>query len=257
MVREEWSVSATATGAIVFAFVFGGSSLGLLLRSILPDHHRSSESKDVVKLGMGLLATMAALVLSLLISSAKGSYDRQSSEVAQLAGNVALLDRVLAHYGPEAKDTRDLLRRSVVRVLDQMWPKNGWQPAAPNPAAASEDLYERIQALSPQSDTQRSLRAEALRIATDLARTRSLLLAQTGSSIPRPFLMILVFWITVIFVSFGLFAPANTTVVGTLLVCALSVSGAIFLILELDQPFGGFIQVSGDSLRSVLANLGQ
>ena len=250
-------MSATATGAIVFAFVFGGSLLGLLLRSILPDHHRSSESKDVVKLGMGLLATMAALVLSLLISSAKGSYDRQSSEVAQLAANVALLDRVLAHSGPEAKDARDLLRRSVARVLDQMWPTNGSQPATLNPAAGSEDLYERIQAFSPQSEAQRSLRTEALGIATDLGRTRSLLFAQAGSSIPRPFLVILVFWVAVLFVSFGLFAPANTTVVATLFVCALSVSGAIFLILELDQPFRGFIQVSSAPLRSVLANLGQ
>ena len=118
-------MSATATGAMVFACVFGGSLLGLLLRFVLPDHHRTSESKDVVKLGMGLLATMAALVLSLLISSAKGSYDTQSTEVTQLAANVALLDRVLAHHGPEAKDARDLLRHSVTRALDQMSPQSG------------------------------------------------------------------------------------------------------------------------------------
>ena len=250
-------MSATATGAMVFACVFGGSLLGLVVRSVLPDHHRTSDSKDVVKLGMGLLATMAALVLSLLISSVKGSYDTQSTEVAQLAANVALLDRVLAHYGSEASDASDLLRRSVARALDQMWPTNGSQPAPLNPAAGSEDLYERIQALSPQSEAQRSVRTEALRIVTDLGRTRSLLFAHGGSSIPRPFLVILVFWITVIFVSFGLFAPANSTVVATLFVCALSVSGAIFLILELDQPFRGFIQVSSAPLRSVLANLGQ
>ncbi|HEY7205014.1 MAG TPA: hypothetical protein VIA61_11990 [Methylomirabilota bacterium] len=251
-------VSATATGAIVFAFVFGGSLLGLLLRSILPDHHRSSESKDVVKLGMGLLATMAALVLGLLISSAKGSYDRQSGEVAQLAANVTLLDRVLAHYGPEARDERSLLRRSVARVIDQMWPPDRSRPVALDAAdTETADLYERLHALSPQSEAQRSLRMEALRIATELGRTRTLLAAQAGSSIPRPFLIILVFWITVIFMSFGLFAPANTTVVATLFVCALSVSGATFLILELDQPFGGFIQLSSEPMRSALAKLGQ
>src|SRR5215813_2115650 len=251
-------MSALATGGVVFACVFGGALLGLFLRSALPDHHRSSESKDVVKLGMGLLATMAALVLSLLIASAKGSYDAQSSEITQLAANVALLDRILAHYGPETKDARDSLGRSVARAIDQMWPQSGSQVAELNPAAAGgEGFIDKVQALSPQSEAQRSLRTEALKIATDVARTRSLIFAQAGSSIPLPFLMILVFWVAVIFVSFGLFAPPNATVIATLFVCALSVSGAIFLILELDQPFQGFIQVSSAPLRTALAHLGQ
>jgi len=251
-------MSALPTAGIVFACAFGGSVLGLLLRLVLPDHHRASDSKDVVKLGMGLLATMAALVLSLLISSAKGSYDTQSGEVTRLAANVALLDRALAYYGPEATDARDLLRRSLIRALDQMWPERGFSPAGLNPAGTTtEDFYQKIQALAPQSDAQRSLRTEALAIATDLGRTRTLLFAQAGSSISQPFLVILTFWITVIFVSFGLFAPANTTVVTTLFVCALSVAGAIFLILELDQPFGGLVQVSSGPLRSALENLGR
>jgi len=251
-------MSAMATGGIVFACVFGGAVLGLLLRRVLPDHHRSSDSKDVVKLGMGLLATMAALVLSLLIASAKGSYDTQRSELTQLAANFALLDRALAHYGPDANDARNLLRQTVALVLDQTWPRNGRPATRPSPDAIGAcSLYEKIQALWAPSETQRALRAEALKIAADLARTRSLLFVQAGSSIPLPFLIILVFWIAVIFVSFGLFAPSNVTVVATLFVCALSVSGAIFLILELDQPFQGFIQIPSDPLRSALPNLGQ
>src|SRR5215471_13607259 len=103
-------MSSLVIGGIVFACVFAGAVLGLVVRSMLPDHHRSAESKDAIKLVMGLLATMAALVLGLLIGSAKGSYDTQSNEVTQLAANV-VLDRALAHYGPEAKDSRDLLRR--------------------------------------------------------------------------------------------------------------------------------------------------
>src|SRR5262245_55727558 len=182
-------MSAIATGGVVFACVFGGALLGLFLRSALPDHHRSSESKDVVKLGMGLLATMAALVLSLLIASAKGSYDTQRSEITQLAANVALLDRVLAHYGPETRDARDLLRRSVAGMIDQIWPATGSRPFGLRPVAGSEDFYDKIEALLPQNDAQRSLRAEALRIAIDLGRTRSLLFAQAGGSIPLPFLV--------------------------------------------------------------------
>jgi hypothetical protein len=207
---------------------------------------------------MGLLASMAALVLSLLISSAKGSYDTQRGEVTQMAANVALLDRVLRLYGPEATAARDLLRRSVARIIDQMWPPSGSHAVELHPPTiGGEALYDSIQSLASQREGQRSLRAEALRVATDLGRTRALLFAQAGSSIPLPFLVMLVFWITVIFVSFGLFAPANSTVVATLFVCALSVSGAIFLILELDQPFGGFIHVSSAPLRSALAHLGQ
>jgi len=251
-------VSAVATAGIVFVCVFGGALLGMALRGILPGHHLSSESKDVVKLGMGLLATMAALVLSLLIASAKSAYDTQRSELTQVAANVILLDRVLANYGPESKDARDLLRRIVAGVVDRMAAKDGSGPVAHDlKPVGLEDFYGKIQALSPHNEGQQSLRANALQITIDLGRTRSLLFAQSGGSIPLPFLGILIFWVAVIFVSFGLFAPPNTTVVATLLVCALSVSGAIFLILELDQPFQGFLQVSSAPLRSALTNLGK
>ena len=251
-------MSAITIGWIVFACVFGGVLLGMFLRTALPEHHLSMDSKDVVKLGMGLLATMAALLLSLMIASAKSSYDTQSSELTQLSANIVLLDRVMALYGPETKEARDLLRRSVARALDRMWSKDGSRSAQLEPAAAGEErLYDKIQALSPRNEAQRSLRAEALRISIDLARTRWLLFEEGGGSIPVPFLVVLIFWVTVIFISFGLFAPPNATVIATLFVCALSVSGAIFLILELDQPFEGLIQISSAPLRSALANLGQ
>ena len=250
-------MSALATGGIVFVCVFGGAMLGLALRSVLPDHHRSSDSKDVVKLGMGLLATMAALVLSLLISSAKSSYDSQSNEVTQMAANVVLLDRVLAHYGPESKDVRDLLRQAVAGLLAQMGPAASGAPQLKPSPSGLESVFEAIQALSPQNDAQRALRAEARQVTIDLGHTRSLLNAQSGRSIPVPFLVILVFWVTVIFASFGLFGTPNATVITALFVCALSVSGAIFLILELDQPFQGLITVSTAPLRGALATLGQ
>src|SRR5262245_29246040 len=249
-------MSALAIGSVVFLCVFGGAILGMVLRNLLPDRHLSADSKDVIRLGMGLLATMAALVLSLLIASAKGSYDTQRNEVTQMAANVVFLDRALAHYGPESKAARDLLRRSVASMLDQMWPTTGSGSAAFTTTGV-EGLYEGIQGLSPQNDGQRSLRADARQVVIDLGRTRSLLVAQSGSSIPLPFLVIMTFWITVLFVSFGLFAPRNATVVATLFVCALSVSGAIYLILELDQPFQGFIHISSAPLRSALAHLGQ
>src|SRR5499425_1520664 len=157
-------LAAVAVSLIVFACVFGGALLGILLHAVLPENHLSAESKDIVKLGMGLVGTMAALVLGLLVASAKGNYDAQSAEVTQMAANIALLDRGLALYGPETKETRALLRTAVARLLDQMWSKDGARQSAP-PSAGGEILYEKIQGLSPKNDTQRSLQSQALSIA--------------------------------------------------------------------------------------------
>jgi membrane-bound ClpP family serine protease len=167
-----------------------------------------------------------------------------------------LLDRVLAHYGPETKETRDLLRGFVARILDQMWSKDGASSAAPS-AAGGEILYEKMQGLSPKNDTQRSLQGQALSMAMDLGKTRWLMYEQATTSISMPLLVVLVLWLTVIFISFGLFAPYNAIVVASLFVSALSVSGAIFLILEMYEPYSGLIQISSAPLRAALAHLGQ
>ena len=152
-------MSSTTISLIVFACVFGGALLGIFLHAVLPQHHLSNESKDIVKLGMGLVGTMAAVVLGLLVASAKGFYDAQSAELTQMSANIALLDRVLALYGPETKETRALLRGAVARVLDQMW--SSASLSVPT-AAGGEILYDKIQGLSPKNDTQRSLQGQAL-----------------------------------------------------------------------------------------------
>ena len=118
-------MSSTTISLIVFACVFGGALLGILLHAVLPQHHLSNETKDIVKLGMGLVGTMSALVLGLLVASAKGSYDAQSAELTQMSANIALLDRVLAHYGPETKETRDLVRGFVPVFSIRCGPKTG------------------------------------------------------------------------------------------------------------------------------------
>jgi hypothetical protein len=245
-------------GWIVLACVFGGALLGMALRLILPEHHLSAESKDVIKLGMGLTAMMSALVLALLTNSAKSSYDAQRNEVTQLSANIILLDRVLAHYGPEAKEARDLVKLSAAGMTDRIWPENrsGLAQLAPNTAVA-EGFFDKIQELSPQNEVQRSLQAQAIKTSIDIGQARLLLLEQGGRSIPMPFLALLVFWLTIIFLSFGLFAPPNATVIVTLFLCALSVSGAIFLIMELDRPFGGLIQISAAPLRDAIVHLGK
>lgn len=240
---------------IVLACVFGGALLGVALRSLLPPQHLNADTKDVMKLGTGLVGTIAALVLGLLIASAKGSYDAQNNELTQLSANIGLLDRILAHYGPGAKDTRDELRGEAISMCDRIWPKDHSGPSAPS--ASAESAYEKVQQLSPKDDAQRSLQVEALNLVKSVGQTRWLMYEQSSSSVPFPLLVVLVLWLTVIFVSFGLFAPSNATAIATLFVSALSVSCSILVILELYTPFEGLIQISSAPLHEVIAHLGQ
>ncbi len=243
-------MSSIASSSIVFAVVFGGALLGMFLRKLLPQNHLSDDSKGIVIITMGLVATMTAIVLGLLISSAKSSFDAVSHEITGTSSDIILLDRTLAFYGTETKEARDLLRSAVANALDPMDLKKRAAPAHLAP------IFEKIQGLLPKDDRQRSLKAEALSILREIRKTRWLMYEQQATSISMPMLIILVLWLTVLFISFGLYAPANGTVVTSLLVSALSVSCAIFLILELYTPYDGLIKISSAPLRAALAQLG-
>ena len=251
-------MSAFAISASVATCIFGGGLVGFGLRTRLPDHHLAAESKDLVKLGTGLIGTMAALVLGLMVASAKSAYDAQKAEVIDMSAKIAFLDRILHHYGSETEEVRESLRRSVTRAFERTWTeKSARREEEPMEGVGAWGLYDKVQALKPQDDAQRALKAQALGLVLDLGRTRWLMFEQeTSSSISVPFLVVVVFWLTIIFVSFGLFAPPNATVITTLLLSALSVSGAIFLVLELDRPFDGLVQISSAPLENVLAHLG-
>ncbi len=252
-------MSAIALSCIALACISGGALLGMFLRSTLAGHHLSGDAKDVVRLGTGLIGTIAALVLGLLIGSAKSSYDTQSTQIKQMTANIILLDNFLEQYGPETAGVRNLLRRGVNILADRMWRENNSDPAKAAPfeaSAASEGFYLKLQEFSPQNDSQRSLQARAIQLSTDIAQTRLQLFAQMGNSIPMPFLVVLIFWLTIIFASFSLFAQPNAIVIGSLFIFALSAAGAIYLVLELGQPFAGLMQISSAPLRNALAPLG-
>lgn len=250
-------MSSIAISSIVLACVFGGALFGMFLPTRLPEDHLSPKSTDLMKMGMGLLGTMSAMVLGLMFASAKNTYDTGKAELTALSAKLVLLDRVLAHYGPDAQGARNALREAVARALDQGWSDRSQPSSGPPAPRGGEVLYDKIQNLSPANDQQRSVKSQALNIAIDLGQTQWLMLEQQ----PRPsaplFLNVIVFWFTMIFISFGILAPRNGTVVVTLFVCALSVSGAIFLILEMYSPFSGVIRVSSDPLRIALSHLGQ
>jgi len=253
-------VSPTEISLIVFACVFAGAVLGMFLRSHIPEHHLSSETENVIKLGMGLIATIAALVLGLLIATAKNSYETQDAAVKHTAARVLLLDHMLANYGPETKAARELLRRTLAARIEAIWPKDRSQHARFDPdegAPAATTIETLILQLSPKNDSQRWLQSEALRVGRDIMETRWLVVGGLGSSVPVLFVVVVVFWLTILFGSFGLFAPRNATVISVLFLCALSVAGSIFLILEMDHPFDGLMKVSSAPIRYALTELGR
>jgi outer membrane murein-binding lipoprotein Lpp len=243
---------------IVFACIADGALLGVFLRNRLPEHHLSGDTKDVVRLSTGLVGTMAALVLGLLIASANSSYDTQSTQINQLTAKVILLDNILAQYGEETKAARQQMRRAVATLADRIWHENvpgTAKQASFSASAAAEEAYARILQLSPHDDIQRSLKDRAIQVYTDIAQTRLLLFAQASNSVPMPFLVVLTFWLTFIFASFSLFAQLKPVVWASLLVSAVSAASAIFLILELSQPFLGLMQISSEPLREALSPL--
>lgn len=253
-------MNSVTISLFAFACVFGGALLGMCLRTILPETHLSGDSRDTVKVGTAFISTLTALVLGLLIGSAKGTLDAMDTGITQIGAKVILLDRVLARYGPEARPARDLNRRALAARIETIWPdrKTGaLVPTSLDSAAGMESAQEKLGELSPRNDAQRALLSQAVQIAGESAELRWLLFEQRHGSLPGPLLAVLLFWLTIIFASLGLLAPRNAMVVVVLFVCALSASGAIFLILEMSRPLDGLIKASPLPLQSALAILGR
>ena len=245
-------MSALGTSLAAFVVILGGAFLGTWLRSVLPEQHLADDTKDVVRLGTGLIGTISALVLGLLIASANSSYNDHSAHVQHIAADVILLDQILALYGPEAKPARVQLRQAIGPMVSRIWRENR-SDSAYQASSAGRDFVAIILQLTPQNEAQRTLKDRAIQAVADLTQTRLLLFEQSGGSLPLPFLVVLVFWLAMIFASFGMFSRPNPTVIAALIVCVVSASGALFLVLELSEPFAGLLQISSAALRSALA----
>ncbi len=251
-------MNSALIAVLVFVFVFGGALAGVAVR--VPADHQDADTKDVVKLVMGLVATITALVLSLLIASAHTSYDRQESEVQQLGAQIVQLDELFAHYGPEANESRAQLRRMVEVELGRLWPDAATARAAmrtPRIYIPAEDLFDTVARLTPKSEAQRSAQGRALQLMTTSGTTIRLLHEQAGGSLSWPFFVVLVFWLVVLFAGFGLYARRNATVIAALFVGALTVAGAIFLILEMSRPYSGLMEISSAPIMDALTQIGR
>ncbi len=254
-------MSGTIIGLATAACVFGGTLIGLALRRLVPQDHLTPDSKDTVKVAAGMVSLMAALVLGLLVGSAKDKFDATNSAITEGGAKTIMLDRVLANYGPETKEMREQLRLGLAGMLALLWPEErgatlaGLKAFEQSPGI--ELLQQRLRLLKPETETQKVLLAEAQELTHDLVLIRWLQIERAQSSIPGAMLVILLFWLTMLYMSFGLFAPHNGTVVAAMLVGALSLATAMFLIVEMNHPMQGALKVSSAPFVKALEYLGR
>lgn len=253
-------MSSVAVGPISACAIFSGSLLGIGLQRLLPEHHLDKEMQDIVKLSAGTIATLTAMVLGLLVSSAKGTFDATNAAIVQGSTKIIVLDRSLAAYGPETKPAREQLRRSVAATIEEGWPrqKNGVSAlTVMERSNCVEIMRDKLRELKQDNDVQRQILAQAQQIVSDLSHTHWLLIEQADNHLPLPLLVVLVFRLALLFISFGLFAPHHITAITVLFVGACAVSAAIFLVLELNRPLEGLVKASKDPLWTALQHLGR
>jgi hypothetical protein len=243
-------LNLTGGGLLVFAVLAAAALFSLWLYPHLPERYRSAETTSNLRLGMGVIATITAVVLGLLISSVRDHFDLSSRDVQAFGADLIVLDRTLRFYGPDATHARDLLARYTQRVLEGTFPSSGQAPMVDDQVA--EDLLNQTERaiLSLQPDPQEpDFKEQALAQVRSIVRRRQTLIAESGSLFPSP----LSVWLALIFASFGYNAPRNGMMVIILLVCAASVASAIFLILEIDRPVSGLIRVSSEPIQHALS----
>jgi len=253
-------MTSLTIGTITAACISGGTLVGYVLQRVLPKHHLSKDSQDTVKLAVGVIATSTALVLGLLVSSSKGQFDAMGARLVQYGANLILLDSTLAEYGPEAKPAREQLRRGVEATLRRVWPEErtgGSTLATIERSDENATLRATLRELKPVTDEQRAALAQAHQIANDIARSRWTVIEDAQRGLPPILLGVLIFWLTLLFLSFGLFAPRNWMVFLALMVSACSMAAAIFLVLEMNSPLDGLMRISSAPLRKALEHMGQ
>jgi Protein of unknown function (DUF4239) len=256
--QSDAAMSSTIAFLASFASILVGTAVGMMLKRSLPADMLEGGSKEFIRLGAGFLATLAALVIGLMIASAKNTYDAQDTNIRQLGTNVVLVDQLLIQYGPEARAARTALRETIPSTTARIWRENTGVNGDGSTFVVSdtaERFYKAVEGLKPANAEQTSLKSRITAITTELGRTRLLVFTQSENAIPVPFFIVLLFWLVAIFASFSLFAEPRPVVIASILVFAISVSSALFLIVDLSHPFDGLMQISNHHLRAVLPKL--
>ena len=252
-------MTALAISLFAALMMMAGAGAGIFLRRSLPHHHLNEHSKDVVRLGAALIATITALLLGLLITSAKSTYDTQRKQVSQIASKLVLLDNQLKRYGSESNAAREAQRRAIPALIDRIWGQRALRSTAGapyQPGVEGDLVYEEIERLNPQTDVQRNLKFRALETMSAMTEIRVNLSEEAEAAAPNVLIAVVILWLTLLFASFTLFSPINPTGAAILGVIAVSAAAAIFLILEMNHAFSGLLQISPAPIRDALGTLG-
>jgi hypothetical protein len=254
-------MSAHLLGPIVFLLACAGLFCGRGLARRLPLEHLSAEARNSAHIGIGMIATLAALVMGLMISSSKASFDERQAEIVRLATTIVLLDHALAAYGSEARGARDEVRALVDLSLKRIAPSGEFGIEEFRAPLSNLDrithLQSTIMALAPGSDAQRWFQSRAMTLTTEIAHDRTQSVERGERTIPNLVLVVVVSWMVLIFVGLGVFSVTNRSVFAGLVVCAFAFATSIFLVLQLDMPYSGLIRISGDPLRAAAAEVGR
>ena len=250
-------MSAVAVGLIAFGLILASIAVGLTMRNWVPEAHISGDSKEVIRLATALIGTMAAVVLALLFASTRTSFEATNASVGRMTTSVIELDHMLREYGREGEALRKALRQDVVAIVGSIWQDDATVQhlASPSTSEGQVTVLTRLRQMTPANPLQAALQVRALSVSGDLEQIRLSLVAEPSDSISKPFVVVLVLWLCFIFLSFSMSAKANTTLVVILVICAFSASSAVYLILELEQPFDGLMQIPNSALRNALLPL--
>ncbi len=246
-------MSPLIVSLVAFSFIFGAAMSGILLREYLPEHFLSEDSRTIIKAARSVVVGLAALTLGLLIATAKGSFDLKETELKDGAAKMIALNHLLLKYGNQAAKAQTSLRRIARNGIDiiERTGKTGLH-ASDVRGEGIDDLLTDLMALPEQNASQTWIKNSALALGNEIAISRWKIYQRSSSTVSPLFLAVLVFWLMTIFFSLGLISPLNAAVVSALFTAALSMTGAILLTLELDQPYGGMIQMTTEPLKMAL-----
>jgi hypothetical protein len=249
-------MSPIAICLIAFVCIFGSALAGIFIRELLPEHLLSEDSKKILETARSVVVGLAALTLGLLIATAKTSFDTKDTELKASGAKMVTLNRLLLKYGGESQKARDTLRQigvTGIALIDKIG-KEGMDRKAVG-GEGLDQLMSQLMELPERNASQTWLKNSALSLGNEIALSRWKIYESSSSTVSPLFLSVLVFWLMTIFFSIGLIAPLNASVFAALFTAAVSMTGAILLTLELDQPYGGLIRMSTEPLKMALQQL--
>jgi hypothetical protein len=255
------------TVACILFLLLSATGVGVLLHDRVGEHRRTSETVDHVRLVVSILVTFTALVLSLLLSEVKGSFDLFDSRLRAFAGDMDNLDIRLREYGDEAQPVRAQLREYVAAAIADSWPdepppSGDYQKYPPMVGIERHQLGAMLIAmdmaihkLDPPDTFHQRLAQSLANQMNETLRSRRQLIESAHDTVSWPLLLAMCIWLAVVFGVFGLIAPRNMVVYLTIVICALCVASAIFFIIEFDSSLDGFLRVASAPMRAALANI--